>query len=94
MGIDISRFCGIIEDRGWVTIHGRRVFIADNGKGGKVRISRKEVNKVYRKISDQYYLYYGKEKCSILSHELNAYYEFENHGLGNYVITRKERLKD
>ena len=92
--IDISKNIVIIEARGWVTIHGKHVYLADNGKGGKVRISRSELNKISRKIDDQFYMYYGKEKCSILSHELNAYYEFENHGFGDYVIIRKKGLKD
>lgn len=46
MGIDISLYCGIIENRGWATIKGRKVYIDDGtgGGGGSQKEPRLDMN--------------------------------------------------
>ena len=64
------------------------------GKSSKIKISKSEKRKLTKKIDAQFYMYAGKKHGWINSHELDAHYEFDIIGFGNYVVTDKWPLED
>ena len=63
-------------------------------KGNKgVRITKREYNKVRKKINAQFYMYRQKKGNVIYSAELNAAYMFDIIKFDNYIITDKKLLE-